>query len=116
MEVLSKEKSQEASWDTHLTEEPSAREENEQAATDAVRLQGHVVEALSAHHRGGHKSVKTWRYRIVREADGAVRFDMGQFIPKQAARNVIKRALAQLVDIDILNKQREEGAPRNAHS
>lgn len=97
------------SWDAHLVEEPSAREENEQAATDAVRLVGHVVEVLSTHERSGDKSQKRWRFRIVRERDGAVRFDMGQFYPKQAARNTVKRALAQLVDIEILNKQRAEG-------
>lgn len=106
MLILSQEKHQMRSWDAHLAEEPSAREENEQAATDSVRLVGHVVEVLTKHQRQGDKSKKLWRFRIVRESDGAVRFDMGGFYPKQAARNTVKRALTQLVDIEILNKER----------
>ncbi len=82
-----------ASWDAHLIKVPNAREPNEQAATDAVRLIKHVVEVLSNHDTTGARARKTYRYRLVREQDGHVVFDQGNFLPKHIGQNMITRAI-----------------------
>ena len=97
----------EATWMAHLGKETSAREENEQAATDATRLKGYIVEVLSTHVRAGGTSQKRYRHRLVREEDGTVIIDTRKFYGKRQGRNMMKKAIDAQYELD---ERRREGS------
>lgn len=106
-----------ASWDAHLAKVPSAREENLQAATPEARLAGHVIEVLSSHDNTGASARKTYRYRLVRESDGHVIFDQGDFKGKQIGRNMMKKAINAQYEVNRAMTESEESAePRQPNT
>ena len=98
-----------SSWNAHMAKVPSSREPNEMAATATTRLAGYVVEALTAHDITRTRSVITWRYRLVREADGAVIFDCGQFLRKTVARIRVKKAIDEQFEVNRLKAEATGG-------
>ncbi len=94
------------SWMAHLAKVPSAREPDEDAATDKVRLQGYIVQALVSEKAGATSRLKTWRFRLVRESDCQVVYDCREFGPKLGMRNRIKKAIEAEYEISLLLREK----------